>query len=656
MKTERAPDKLTQLSIRLNEAKTLANNFEGRRSILIDQKAAAIIEIQNAQHYLAHKEEVLNFLNVLQESAQQKTKKMYEDLLTSLIREVLPHKKDKIVFETSIKNNKMSLDINILANGKLLNVVKDKGGTIQNIVSMGLRFITVARSRNRKIILLDEADHWLKSKYIPKFARIVRKLAEELSVQVIYISHHSPEAFSSNAKVVTLIEKEGLVYCHESSSPNIAIDEIGVRYIRLQSFKNHTDTIINLDKYVTVITGEGDIGKSSVIEAFSIVMNNEGRDAIARDGVKCSIEIGIEEGRTIAYEYNIKKDLKTSYRLMECDGTITEESNDGRNKPLWLDTYLATPKVGDFDIHISSQSSSNFILDSNYTSQKRAEILALDNEAEQIQKIIKLHSEKTAIYQKSLSNLNKTLNSTKELLSKMNNLHRVFELLEICQNQESNSKLFSQNLKNITCNGSKLAFCIKKTEALSNIKNYETSDTAIDIESGSMLRRNITSLTSIHHKIESISKVEFIEPISKFELTPLSPISKAGAILRIANEKVKALDAIRNIKIMESSELSPLLKRELIVSLEKLHKKHVLLQEICSVKPFQDIKIIDPYRIDQLANQLKVSRASLSSITSATETAKIEMEQTKQEIIDIEKQLGKCPLCESNFHSACGDL
>ena len=55
---------------------------------------------------------------------------------------------------------------------------------------------------------------------------------------------------------------------------HIVMDDIGIRYIRLTNFKQHENTIIDLSKNITVITGDVDIGKSTVIQSITFCRHN----------------------------------------------------------------------------------------------------------------------------------------------------------------------------------------------------------------------------------------------------------------------------------------------------------------------------------------------------------------------------------------------
>lgn len=628
--------------------------LEARRDFLIGQKAETLIEIQNSHHYLEHKDEVTNFLNVIQSESQKETKGMYEDLLTSLIKEVLPGKNDPIIFSTSIRNNKLALDIDIQTPKKLLNVVEDKGGSVQSIVAMGLRFITVSRSRNRKIILLDEADHALNARDIPRFAKIIKHLSEKLGVQVIYVTHHDPEAFNGCAKVVTLQQKNGKIFVSGDNDSDFQEDDIGVRFVRLINFKQHSNTMINLSKNVTVITGPVDIGKSGVIEAFSIVMNNGGRDNVIKDDSSgCGIELGIEEGRSIKFEYSSTGSNRTKYELIEANNTSRLKSTDGRNVPEWLDAYLATPKLGDFDIHISRQMSSNFILDRSFTAQKRAEILSLENESEQIQKMIALHSERIRFHTQNLTAMNRQLNKIKSDLDKLSLLNHAIEALNRNDQLIEKAKSNDKELTEIVDIGKRLKTLNGKIKTLIKIRN-----------SPSALVPDIFPLVDMANMIESADRTQVIikrlTPIRSVnapklnELNDLVELDTLTTGIKQLNMVIKKLSPIRKAVVEPIKDLDFTLSNEVIQEIEKKQTEIALLSAIRNVKPLNEPTI---HPIDQHGQLLKDADEKIKVI----DNLKIELNDVSAkikacalEVKEIEAELGHvCPLCESHLEKEC---
>ena len=77
--------------------------------------------------------------------------------------EVLPNESGKIILDLSVKNNKTSLDVLIEKDGKKESVFIDNGGALTNVISMGLRFIVLSRSANRRFLVFDEANKVFRS-------------------------------------------------------------------------------------------------------------------------------------------------------------------------------------------------------------------------------------------------------------------------------------------------------------------------------------------------------------------------------------------------------------------------------------------------------------------------------------------------------------
>ena len=90
--------------------------------------ARIAVEMSEAERLIVRKNDMLNALNLLQLKAQEKNKGVFESLLTSLIQEIMPGKKDEVVLSSAMKNNRASLDFDILWNGNLENISEDEGG------------------------------------------------------------------------------------------------------------------------------------------------------------------------------------------------------------------------------------------------------------------------------------------------------------------------------------------------------------------------------------------------------------------------------------------------------------------------------------------------------------------------------------------------
>lgn len=399
----------------------------------VQEKAELILKIQDAQLYIDNKEQVMDVLNELHLRTQARTKELYEHLLTTLLQEIKPNDPEnkKVVLQTEIKRNRTALDVGVAnEQGYIRNAYYDKGGSVENIIAMGLRFIAVSRTTNRRLIIMDEADCALRSEYIPVFARIMGQLSRQIGMQVIYISHHPASSFEGYARIIHFERQKGRIIAEQISDANEEffndtqdksslefMDGIGIRYIRLVNTKQHENTLIELSPYVNIITADVDVGKSTVVQAIEAVSQNLGREGLIRDNQPfSSVEIGIEDEMTLQWTYRRKGAKKTLYSLINNKGQIIHQSDDGSEVPDWLHNYLGMEKNQDFDLHISDQHNASFILDKRISSFRRAELLSLGKNASLVQKMILTHAEKVEKSTKIINESKKRLVHVKNKL------------------------------------------------------------------------------------------------------------------------------------------------------------------------------------------------------------------------------------------------
>lgn len=382
-------------------------------------------ELAEIDRLLGRKDDMLKALESLQIKAQAKNKGVYEELLTSLINEVIPGKEDKIVLTSSMRNNRASLDVDILVDGELENVNEDKGGSISNIVAMGLRFIVLARHPNRRVLLLDEADCHLKSEYIPAFAAVMSQLASRMGIQVLYISHHPADNFMGYGRVHELYMDNNKTHCRtigeEAAHPeDYEAPESAIRYLRLKNFGPHEDLFVELSPGLNVITGQIDLGKSKLIQAIADLTTNNGIERrIKHKKPFFEVELGLEEGMSLVWRYQRKGSKKTSMELFDANGSIIVSSDQGSDVPDWLHTYLAMAPVNGENIHFHSQKDPSYLLSNDYSSIERAQMLPMGRESRDVLRMIQLFNARLQTARSSRQRLEKDLNKAQNLLATM---------------------------------------------------------------------------------------------------------------------------------------------------------------------------------------------------------------------------------------------
>lgn len=195
-----APDRLRQTFTRLSawqeqtrkEADRVDRRLaENRRYLALSEKVAAALEALNQQLF----REVLDLI---------------EDKLTIALQEVL-EQPIELKADVDWKRNAASVEFWIERNGNREDILKGQGGSVANILSVGLRMFaltTLDANRHRRFLVLDEQDCWLHPDLVPRLVKIVHDAGKALGFQVLMVSHHDPESFKQYAdRVYRLVPK-----------------------------------------------------------------------------------------------------------------------------------------------------------------------------------------------------------------------------------------------------------------------------------------------------------------------------------------------------------------------------------------------------------------------------------------------------------------
>jgi len=130
--------------------------------------------------------------------------------LTHGVREILGQDRT-VVSRREVKHGKLHITLEIENEGQAEDVLTGQGGSVCNILSVGLRLIGLAQldpAEHQRFLVLDEQDCWLRPELVPAFTRIIAAIGEKLKLQVLYISHHSVDMLHANAKRVFLLAPE----------------------------------------------------------------------------------------------------------------------------------------------------------------------------------------------------------------------------------------------------------------------------------------------------------------------------------------------------------------------------------------------------------------------------------------------------------------
>jgi hypothetical protein len=117
---------------------------------------------------------------------------LIEEKLTIALQEVLDQPL-RLRAEVEWKRNGASVQFWVERNGKHEDIMKGQGGSVANLLSVGLRMFaltTLEERQHQRFLVLDEQDCWIRPDLVPRLVKIVHEAGKALGFQTLMISHH----------------------------------------------------------------------------------------------------------------------------------------------------------------------------------------------------------------------------------------------------------------------------------------------------------------------------------------------------------------------------------------------------------------------------------------------------------------------------------
>ena len=171
--------------------------------------AGIAAESVDVREYLALAEKVTAALETLSQKLFRELLDLIEEKLTIALQEVLDQP-IQLKAEVEWKRNAATVEFWIERDGNREDILKGQGGSVTNILSVGLRMFaltTLPESKHRRLLVLDEQDCWLRPDLVPRLVKIVHDAGQALGFQVIMISHHPAATFSEFANRIYQFEE-----------------------------------------------------------------------------------------------------------------------------------------------------------------------------------------------------------------------------------------------------------------------------------------------------------------------------------------------------------------------------------------------------------------------------------------------------------------
>ena len=493
-------------------------------------------KLRIAEQEIADYEAINAILECAQQAEHESTIGVYEKLLTALIEDTLDNNR-KIKMNLAIERGMPALEIySEKEEGKLEDIYSSNGGSINNIVSVGLRAISLIRSKKRRLLILDESDCWLKGDYIPKFGAVIQQLSERLGIQIVMISHHNEENFSDIRNKLSISRNGDTLKAEWKSSygsepPKWDLKDEGIRSLYLENFQSHKNTYIPLGKNVTLITGDNDIGKSVIVNALRAVFYGESNDTqINHQAIETKVSVEFDRNKLLIWQRKLKGKPKVSYTLIDDKRGLDSPIHyyeGAKEVPDWVRIDFGIDYIDDLDVQLGHQKRPVFLLDE--PNSKKAKSLAIGN-----------------------------------------NENYLFKMMELAKQDLKNNKDFVKQARN------QLEILLKKTDAIDNVKMISIEDCDAKLDELNALEKKINSKRELNNNIKElqISQKQSVI-LSSLQKTSFPKISLELDVLYNRREVIEYVENLsyNNYLATKLAKLSGLKFNSPMIDIQQLNKQ-----------------------------------------------------------------------------------
>jgi hypothetical protein len=198
------PEETSREFVSVTSPKDLRERFQELRwqeRHLSEQFQANRAKLADMDTFLAQSPRIAERLDQLSQNLFGDILDEVERNLTFALREILEQNL-KVITTREVKKGKINITFGIERQGKSEDILTGQGGSVCNIISVGLRLIALSQlyeKDHRRFLILDEQDCWLRPDLVPRLMRIIHTIAHKLQFQIMVISHHDVSLFREYA-------------------------------------------------------------------------------------------------------------------------------------------------------------------------------------------------------------------------------------------------------------------------------------------------------------------------------------------------------------------------------------------------------------------------------------------------------------------------
>jgi len=188
---------------------------EVKRFILELEQQIETLEnnIEDIQRHVSDLDKIRSVVIGIAEDEQQRVLSLCEQICSQGLSDVF-ETPTIVSFEQSITANNPSLELVVTQEGKARDPLTAYGGGLVEVLSLLLRvcFVHIMRSQYMPVLILDEPLGRLSKLRLPLVGEMLNRLSEELSIQIIMVTHHSDMLNFATVSYEAIASEKGTVF------------------------------------------------------------------------------------------------------------------------------------------------------------------------------------------------------------------------------------------------------------------------------------------------------------------------------------------------------------------------------------------------------------------------------------------------------------
>lgn len=610
-------------------------------------------------------DEITAVLELMQKKAHARSVGSFEEVLTAVIEDNFPGK-GKMKLDLTTERGAPALDLHLDVGGGIYeDILTGNGGAISNVVVMGLKYCALQRTKNRRVMTLDEPDIWLHEGRVRNFFKVLSDVTDKLETQTLTISHKDPAYFEGRATLVRMYS-EGERVRSTILEPRVrdwaSEEEPGIRYIHAIDVGPHVDTLVHFMPGMNALLGDNDLGKSTLIsKCLRAVAYNEFPETLMRHFVdpdgdgstrryvdESKIVVGFENQFRVEVVRKLKGSPKVVFRIYKGEEMVFEGRPEKKNAvPEAVADLVKIRKVDEMDFQLCWQKEPIFLL--NKEPSVRARLLTMGRESGHLTALIVAYrrqqnadNEIVREGEAELTRLKWRLPFMEKLVPLAGTLTILNQIVKDIDDRQRAEKVLERLLRTMTDTKRQVDLLTRQRTALSRLPE---------------------AAPALHDNKRLAQVAGRVKVLQEKAQVSLPELRVAAPALHTNNARLKALAD----KIEATTRRGTLVVPELKVVVPTLFDNKRLAQVAGRVKLLQqqadrlanlpELKVAPPVvvNLQPLARKVQeVERIQKQEKALLEEQAALDKEYAEEEarLNALKAELGDCPLCGHHLEGA----